>query len=87
MNSSQLMALMPILMLSMTAAVLMIQASIKRDQGLAWWITGLGFLLSLWGAGYARDFSQPVTMLLVVDDWGLFFTTLILVASLVTLIL
>lgn len=87
MNSSQLMALIPILMLSMTAAVLMIQASIKRDQGLAWWITGLGFLLSLWGAGYARDFSQPVTMLLVVDDWGLFFTTLILVASLVTLIL
>jgi NADH-quinone oxidoreductase subunit N len=67
--------------------VLMIQASIKRDQGLAWWITAIGFLLTLWGAGYAREFTQPVTMLLMVDDWGLFFTTLILVASLVTLIL
>ena len=87
MNSTQLMALMPILMLSLTAAVLMVQASIKRDQELAWWITGLGFLLSLGGAVYARDFSQPVTMLLVVDDWGLFFTALILMASLVTLAL
>ena len=87
MNTGQLMALMPILMLSLTAVVLMIQASIKRDQGLAWWITAIGFLLTLWGAGYAREFTQPVTMLLVVDDWGLFFTTLILVASLVTLIL
>jgi NADH-quinone oxidoreductase subunit N len=87
MNSTQLMALMPILMLSLTAAVLMVQASIKRDQGLAWWITGLGFLLSVGGAMYARDYSQPVTMLLVVDDWGLFFTCLILVASLVTLVM
>ncbi len=87
MNTGQLMALMPILMLSLTAVVLMIQASIKRDQGLAWWITAIGFLLTLWGAGYAREFTQPVTILLVVDDWGLFFTTLILVASLVTLIL
>ncbi|MDG1311978.1 MAG: NADH-quinone oxidoreductase subunit N [Porticoccaceae bacterium] len=87
MNSSQMMALMPILMLSLTAVVLMIQASIKRDQGVAWWITGAGFLLALWGAGYAREFAQPVTILLGVDDWGLFFTTLILAASLVTLIL
>ena len=75
MNSSQMMALMPMLMLSLTAVALMIQASIKRDQAVAWWITGVGFLLALWGAGYAREFAQPVTLLLVVDDWGLFFTT------------
>jgi hypothetical protein len=48
MNSSQMMALMPMLMLSLTAVMLMIQASIKRDQGMGWWITGLGFLLTLW---------------------------------------
>ena len=58
MNSSQMMALMPILMLSLTAMVLMIQASIKRDQNIAWWITAAGFLLTIWGAGYARDFAQ-----------------------------
>ena len=85
MNGQLMMALMPILVLSLTAVVLMIQASVKRDQAVAWWITALGFLLALWGAGYAREFTQPVTVLLMVDDWGLFFTTLILVASLVTL--
>ena len=87
MNASQLMALMPILTLSLTAVVLMIQASIKRDQTVAWWITAAGFLLSIWAAGYAREFNQSVTVLLEVDDWGLFFSTLILFASLVSLIL
>lgn len=87
MNASQLMALMPILTLSLTAVVLMIQASIKRDQIVAWWITAAGFLLSIWAAGYAREFNQSVTVLLEVDDWGLFFSTLILFASLVSLIL
>ena len=87
MNTQLMMALMPILVLSLTAVVLMIQASVKRDQSVAWVITALGLLLALWGAGYARGFTQPVTVLLMVDDWGLFFTTLILVAALVTLIL
>ncbi|MFT7267071.1 MAG: NADH-quinone oxidoreductase subunit N [Porticoccus sp.] len=87
MNGSQMQALMPILMLSLTAIVLMIQASIKRDEKAAWIITVVGILLALWGAGYARDFSQPVTILLQVDNWGLFFTALVLLASLVTVVL
>jgi NADH-quinone oxidoreductase subunit N len=87
MNGSQMQALMPILMLSLTAIVLMIQASIKRDERVAWIITVVGILLALWGAGYARDFSQPVTILLQVDNWGLFFTALVLLASLVTVVL
>ena len=87
MNLSEIMALMPILTLSLTAFVLMVQASIKRDQNVAWWITAAGFLLSIWAAGYARQFNQSVTVLLEVDDWGLFFTTLILFSSLVSLIL
>lgn len=87
MNSSSMMALLPILMLSLTVVVLMIQASIKRDQSIAWVITGIGFLVSLWAAGYARGFTQTVTVLLSVDDWGLYFTTLVLLASVVTLVL
>ena len=87
MNMSEMTALMPILMLSLTAVVLMIQASIKRDQSIAWMITGIGFLVSLWAAGYARGFTQTVTVLLSVDDWGLYFTTLVLLASVVTLVL
>ena len=87
MNATMFSALAPILMLSLTAIVLMIQASIKRDQSVAWVITGVGFLLTLWSSSYARDFTQPVTILLQVDHWSLFFTSLILIASLVTLVL
>jgi len=87
MNATMFSALAPILMLSLTAVVLMIQASIKRDQSVAWVITAVGFLLTLWSASYARDFIQPVTILLEVDHWSLFFTSLILIASLVTLVL
>ena len=87
MNATMFSALAPILMLSFTAVVLMIQASIKRDQSVAWVITAVGFLLTLWSASYARDFIQPVTILLEVDHWSLFFTSLILMASLVTLVL
>ena len=87
MNAAMFSALAPILILSLTAVVLMIQASIKRDQSVAWVITAVGFLLTLWSASYARDFIQPVTILLEVDHWSLFFTSLILMASLVTLVL
>jgi len=87
MNATMFSALAPILILSLTAIVLMIQASIKRDQSVAWVITAIGFALTLWGASYARDFSQPVTILLQVDHWSLFFTSLILLASLVILVL
>ena len=87
MNATMFSALAPILMLSLTAVVLMIQASIKRDQSVAWVITAVGFLLTLWSASYARDFIQPVTILLEVDHWSLFFTSLILIASSVTLVL
>ena len=85
MNATMFSALAPILILSLTAIALMIQASIKRDQSVALVITAIGFLLSLWGASYARDFIQSVTILLQVDHWSLFFTSLILLASLVIL--
>jgi len=87
MNATMFSALAPILILSLTAIVLMIQASIKRDQSLAWVITAVGFVLTLCGAYYARDFTQSVTILLQVDHWSLFFTSLIMIASLVTLVL
>ena len=59
MNSSQMMALMPILTLSLTAMVLMIQASIKRDQNIAWWITAAGFLLHSAHLGRSAPLRLP----------------------------
>ena len=84
MSNHQLLALMPLLTLSLSAFVLMIQASIKRDQGIALKITALGLVVSLWAVDIASDYSQSTT-LLVVDNWSLFFTALILLASLVIL--
>jgi hypothetical protein len=57
MNATMFSALAPILMLSLTAVVLMIQASIKRDQSVAWVITAVGFLLTLWSAT-GDDFAR-----------------------------
>ena len=59
MNAAMFSALAPILILSLTAIVLMTQASIKRDQSIASMITGVGFVLALFAAHYARDFAQP----------------------------
>ena len=87
MNLSQVQALMPLLIWSLTAVMLMIQASIKRDQATAWVITAIGLVLTIWGAIYARDFSQTVTILFNVDPWGLFFSSLMALAALVTLLL
>jgi NADH-quinone oxidoreductase subunit N len=47
----------------------------------------VGFVCALWATAYARDFTQPVTILLQVDSWSLFFSALILFAALVTLVL
>ncbi|MFT5692776.1 MAG: NADH-quinone oxidoreductase subunit N [Oceanicoccus sp.] len=87
MNKDQILALMPIIILSVTAIVLMLQASVKRNPSVAWVITGTGMLAALWGAGYARGLVQQVTPLIIVDDWGLMFSVLILIAGMVTLIL
>jgi len=85
MSNHQLLAIMPILTLSLTACVLMIQASIKRDQDIALKISALGLILSVWAVYIASDYTQSATILLMVDNWSLFFTVLILLASLITL--
>ena len=85
MNASVFYAMTPILVLSATAMALMIQASIKRDHKVASIIVAIGLILSLLGSYYASNFTQPVTVLLQVDNWSLFFTGLIIAASLIIL--
>ena len=85
MNASLFYAMTPILVLSGTAMALMIQASIKRDHKVASIIVAIGLILSLLGSFYASNYTQPVTVLLQVDNWSLFFTGLIIAASLIIL--
>lgn len=87
MNKGQILALMPIIMLTLSAVVIMLQASVKRSPQIAWIIAAAGMLAALWGTGYAKGLTGQVTPLIIVDDWGLLFTALILISAMVTLIL
>ena len=85
MTVSKLMALAPILLLSLTIIVLVLHASLKRDHKSAWYISALGLMITLWGTYYASEYAQQVTVLIKVDQWGLLFTGLIVVSTLTTL--
>ena len=87
MNRSQLLALMPIIVLTLTVLLLMLQASVKRNATVAWVATGVGLLVALWACGFARGHTQQVTILIQVDDWGLLFSGLVIVAALVAVII
>ena len=85
MTVSKLMALAPVLLLSITIIVLVLHASLKRDHKSAWYISALGLMITLWGTYYASEYAQQVTVLIKVDQWGLLFTGLIVVSTLTTL--
>ena len=85
MTVSKLMALAPILLLSITIIVLVLHASFSRDHKSAWYISALGLIITLWGTYYASEYAQQVTVLVEVDKWGLLFTALIVVSTLTTL--
>ena len=85
MTVSKLMALAPILLLSLTIIVLVLHASLKRDHKSAWYISALGLMITLWGTYYASEYAQQVTVLIKVDQWGLLFTGLIVISTLTTL--
>ena len=80
MTLSKLMALAPILILSITIIVLVLHASLKRDHKSAWYVSALGLLITIWGSYYASGYAQQVTVLLKVDNWGLLFSALIVVS-------
>ena len=87
MTSEQLLALSPILALSLSIILLMLQTSVKRNQKIAWWISAIGLLATLWSAHYASPFVQQVTPLFEVDLWGLWFSGLLVAAALVSLLM
>mgnify|MGYP001253467162 CR=1 FL=1 len=85
MTLSKLFALAPILLISFTIILLVLHASLKRDHKSAWYISSLGLVVTLWGTYYALDYTQQVTVLIKVDQWGLLFTGFMLVSTLASL--
>ena len=88
MNATDLLALSPLIVLTVTSAVVMLAIAFHRDHRLTFGLTLAGLLLALaslaWSASYA---PRPVTPLLILDDYAIYFSGLILLAGIVVTLL
>ncbi|HEX5410534.1 MAG TPA: NADH-quinone oxidoreductase subunit N [Terriglobia bacterium] len=88
MNATDLIAMLPLLVVTAAAVVVMVAICIRRSHLLAVWLTAAGLIVafvSLWKA--ASVSPAQVTPLLIIDDYALFYIGLIIAATLVTVIL
>jgi NADH-quinone oxidoreductase subunit N len=87
-NGTDLIAILPLLILTVAAVVVMVAVSIRRSHLLAAFLTLAGLaaaFVSLWTA--ASLAPVQVTPLLVVDGYALFYMGLIIAATFVTVLL
>ncbi|HZT69199.1 MAG TPA: NADH-quinone oxidoreductase subunit N [Terriglobia bacterium] len=87
MNGTDLIAILPLLVLTVAAVVVMLAVCIHRNHLLAVWLTlaGLaGAFASLWPAASLAPIQ--VTPLLVIDGYALFYMGLIIAATFVTVV-
>jgi len=87
-NGTDIIAILPLLILTVTAVVVMVAICIRRSHLLAVWLTLAGLaaaFISLWSS--ASLAPMQVTPLLVVDGYGLFYMGLIIAATFVTVVL
>lgn len=88
MNSADLTALLPLIVISATAIVVMLATAIRRSHAAAALLTLAGLAVAfvrLWPA--ASLVPRQVSPLLVIDNYALFYTGLILAAAFVVVIL
>ncbi len=82
MTLSDLLPLMPLLMVTGTAIIAMTIVAIKRNYGLIVWVTVAGLLLAaLVAANMMSLTNQQVTPLLLIDQYSLFFTAVICLSA------
>lgn len=88
MNGADLIAILPLLVLTAAAVVVMVAICIRRSHLLAVWLTTAGLVLafvSLWKSASAAP--TQATPLLIIDGYALFYMGLIIAATFVTVIL
>ena len=88
MNATDLFAILPLLVLTLAAVVVMVAICIRRSHLLAVWLTLAGLaaaFVSLWKS--ASVSPAQVTPLLIIDGYALFYMGLIIAATFVTVIL
>jgi NADH-quinone oxidoreductase subunit N len=87
-NATDLFAILPLLVLTLAAVVVMVAICIRRSHLLAVWLTLAGLaaaFVSLWKS--ASVSPAQVTPLLIIDGYALFYMGLIIAATFVTVIL
>jgi len=88
MTVSDFIALFPVIALSALSVFLLLLIAFWRDYNVTFWCTSLGLAICLLTVVNASEVGpQQVTPLLLVDSFGLFFTRLILLSSLVICLL
>lgn len=88
MSRMEVIALMPLLILFVTALALLLQISIRRHHLISFLISMFGFVLaflSLTGAMIVAP--QHITTLIIIDRFAIFFMTIILLASAIAAVL
>lgn len=88
MNARDLFALLPLVVTAGTAVLVMVAIAIVRNHALSLWITLIGLaasFASLWPI--ARLLPRPITVLLILDRYSVFYFGLILAATFVVSIL
>jgi NADH-quinone oxidoreductase subunit N len=88
MNAADLFVLLPLLLTAATAVLVMLAIAIVRNHALSFWITLIGLaasFASLWPI--ARLLPRPITILLILDRYSVFYFGLILAATFVVSIL
>jgi NADH-quinone oxidoreductase subunit N len=87
-NCTDLIAILPLLVLTAASVVVMLAVCIRRSHLLAVWLTLVGLaaaFVSLWVAAPLTPIQ--VTPLLIIDDYALFYMGLIIAATFATVIL
>lgn len=88
MNTTDLFALLPLLLTAGAAVLVMVAIAVVRNHALSLWITLIGLaasFASLWPI--ARLLPRPITVLLILDRYSVFYFGLILVATIAVSIL
>jgi NADH-quinone oxidoreductase subunit N len=82
-SRTDLIALIPLLVLGSTAVAAMLAIAVRRSHRLVWAVSTLGLVASLLALPAALPvIPRTITSLLVVDRFGLYFTGLVLAATL-----
>lgn len=86
MSASDLMAILPLLVLLATALVVLIGIAVRRNTGFSFWTAFAGTCLSLISLAVSANYFRSVGTLLTVDGMSIFFGALTLLASLAVLV-